>query len=214
MSTPCIPPFTIESRTGDCVLVIGTETVDEYGHKTDGDNDPQGMHGCKHTDTPEWKAHHKRKEVKMKAEETVVVPAPAEAAPTKAIVEVPAAPSAADLSKIAADAGGGSAGLLMAALAVLGGGGAIWKYLNSRDKQKHEERMAEIEQKGKDDQHKQCNVARAALDAKVTELESKLAKIEKKSMSLSMGDFDPEELEDRLKKMEKQMKSLHKTQEE
>jgi uncharacterized protein HemX len=102
---------------------------------------------------------------------------------TVASVGVPAAPSADDLSRIAAQAGGGATGLLMAALAVVGGGGAVWKYLQSKQKAAtkaaelaHEQRMKELElqadnQKRDDDRHGECESARTALSARMESLE-------------------------------------------
>jgi hypothetical protein len=132
------------------------------------------------------------------------IPAPAPptpvAAPQTASVGVPAPPSAADLSKIAADAGGGSVGLLMAALAILGGGGAVWKFLNGRSKQQHEQRMKELElqadnQKRDDDRHTECKAARDEVAAKLAELDAKVSAHYEKATSLQ---FDLRDLQTRL----------------
>ena len=54
-----------------------------------------------------------------------------------------------------------------------------------------------------DDQHKQCNAARVALESKLSVLEAKLNDVQSKSeSSLSLDGFDPEDLEKRLKKIE------------
>jgi uncharacterized protein HemX len=91
-----------------------------------------------------------------------------------------------DLSRIAAQAGGGTTGVLMALIAVVGGGGAVWKYLQSKqkaaakkDELAHEARMKELElqadnQKRDDDKHGECESKRAALAAKVESAESQL----------------------------------------
>jgi uncharacterized protein HemX len=122
----------------------------------------------------------------------VAAVAPAEDAPAAspaaltATVAVPAAPSADDLSRIAAHAGGGATGILMALIAVVGGGGAVWKYLQGREKAKakkdelaHEQRMKELElqadnQKRDDEKHGECKAARDALAMKVESAESQL----------------------------------------
>jgi uncharacterized protein HemX len=104
------------------------------------------------------------------------------------------APSASDLAGIASDAGGGLTGVAVAAIAVLGGGGAVWKFLQNRTKldaekaeQAHQQRMKELElqadnQKRDDDKHKQCNASRVALEAKLAAAEQRLAGAEQ-SMS-------------------------------
>jgi len=169
----------------------GVSLVDENGHPADSD-DPAADR-CNHRDTPEWQqAHaraklHPRKPMKtarreVPMPETIQTPtalaldAPAAPAALTASVGVPAAPSADDLSRIAAQAGGGTTGVLMALLAVLGGGGAVWKYLQGRNKQKHEERMKELElqadnQKRDDDKHGECEAKRTALAGRVESLE-------------------------------------------
>jgi len=106
--------------------------------------------------------------------------------PTTATVGVAPGPSASELAGIASDAGGGLTGVAVAAIAVLGGGGAVWKFLQNRTKldaekaeQAHQQRMKELElqsdnQKRDDDKHKQCNAARMALEAKLTAAEQRL----------------------------------------
>lgn len=113
-------------------------------------------------------------------------PAVPELPKTVASVGVPAVPSADDLSRIAAQAGGGATGVLMALIAVVGGGGAVWKYLQSKQKASakkdelaHEQRMKELElqadnQKRDDEKHGECESKRAALSAKVESTESQL----------------------------------------
>jgi hypothetical protein len=176
----------------------GVSLVDENGHPADSD-DP-AADKCNHRDTPEWQRAHQRaklaprKAVKAAHREApmpfpvsnpVAAVAPADDAPAAspaaltASVGVPAVPSADDLSRIAAQAGGGTTGVLMALIAVVGGGGAVWKYLQGRNKQKHEERMRELDlqadnQKRDDDKHGECESKRAALGAKVESAESQL----------------------------------------
>jgi hypothetical protein len=167
-------------------------SVDEHGHVTDEDAHPTWS--CGHRDTPEWQAAHRvgqtvaraapaaRKKEKVVPQTQQSAPDAAQAAPvpTTASVGVPAVPSADDLSRIAAQAGGGANGIVMAALAILGGGGAAWKYLQSkqkaaakRDELAHEQRMKELDlqrERG-DDQHKACESARVGLSSRIESLE-------------------------------------------
>lgn len=127
------------------------------------------------------KVAHPKKEPPV---EEVQQPAPVAAAPASvATVGVPSVPSADDLSRIAHQAGGGTTGVLMALIAVVGGGGAVWKYLQSkqkaaakRDELAHEQRMKELElqadnQKRDDDRHGECKAARDALVGRIESLE-------------------------------------------
>ena len=168
--------------------------VDENGHPADSD-DP-AADKCNHRDTPEWQAAHQRAKLPVrrkavahkekKMEEQAPAPVALEVPKTIPTVGVPAVPSADDLSRIAANAGGGATGIVMALIAVVGGGGAVWKYLQSKQKASakkdelaHEARMKELElqadnQKRDDDKHGECESKRAALAAKVESAESQL----------------------------------------
>jgi uncharacterized protein HemX len=166
-------------------------SVDEHGHVVDEDAHPAWA--CQHRDTPEWRAAHQRAKlltrrevVKEKKMDPQNPPAEAAAPKTVAAVGVPAVPSADDLSRIAANAGGGATGVLMALIAVVGGGGAVWKFLQSkqkaaakRDELAHEQRMKELElqadnQKRDDEKHGECKASRVALVAKIESAESQL----------------------------------------
>jgi hypothetical protein len=138
------------------------------------------------------KAAHREVPMSFPVSNPVAAVAPADDAPAAspaaltASVGVPAVPSADDLSRIAAQAGGGATGIVMALVAVVGGGGAVWKYLQSKQKASakkdelaHEQRMKELElqadnQKRDDDKHGECESKRAALGAKVESAESQL----------------------------------------
>lgn len=121
----------------------------------------------------------KKEPVVEEIQQPATAPAPV-AIPT---VGVPAVPSADDLSRIAANAGGGMNGILMALIAVVGGGGAVWKYLQSKqkaaakkDELAHEQRMKELDlqsdnQKRDDDKHKECESARVGLSSRVESAE-------------------------------------------
>jgi hypothetical protein len=112
---------------------------------------------------------------------------------------------------------GGDASMITVALAVVGvaGGGAAIKLYQNMVKSKHDQEMKrlEIEEKRsekQDDQHQQCNVARAALEAKVAALTTRIEDLsarKSESPSLDLGDFDPEALEERLKKIEAALKT-------
>lgn len=123
---------------------------------------------------------------------------------------------------------GGSAITVMLALIAVAGGGAGWKFYQSFARQKHEQRMKELEIKEKkielqDDknEHKACEAARAAdrsaLEQKITALEARLVEAEKpkdtpasasSSASASPVElpFDPEELNDRIEQIERALK--------
>jgi uncharacterized protein HemX len=190
--------------------------VDENGHPADSD-DP-AADKCNHRDTPEWKAKHHRATVRVQPKKETPVPAqaaqipeaPATAlpAPQSASVAVPAAPTADDLARVAQGAGGGLNGIVMALIAVAGGGGAIWKYLQSKqkaaakkDELEHEQRMKELDlqQKSNEDQHKACDAAREALAARVAALDERVT-----SLSFNIRDMQSrlQELMDKLDKIQ------------
>lgn len=198
--------------------------VDENGHPADSD-DP-AADKCNHRDTPEWKAKHHRatvqvhpkKERPMSLPHVAVTPdqaapvadAPATAlpAPQSASVAPPAPPTAEDLARVAQGAGGGLNGIVMALIAVAGGGGAIWKYLQSRqkasakkDELEHEQRMKELDlqQKSNEDQHKACDAAREALATRVAALDERVT-----ALSFNIRDLQSrlQELMDKLDKIQ------------
>lgn len=243
-STGCVP-FEAFARAAqlDCELPAGLcftfEQVvkDKHGHTLDGDFDPKGHAGCDHRDTPEWQAEHPIKEKKMskkqheepkheapKHEEAAPVAAMQEVAADKlkAVTEQPAAQTAA--AELSGIIGQDITGMqVVMALVAVGGGGAAWKFYRQRSKEKHEERMAELdahkpekkESKKKDD-HGSCAAARVALEARVAaaeaksaSLEAKLAEMEKKSAkSVEFDGFDPEDAEERIERLEKALKKL------
>lgn len=160
-------------------------------------------------------------------------PAAAQAEEVQAHTEVPAAPSADDISTAAAAAGDNP--LLafgLAALVVLGGGGAMWKSIQKRGEakaeldqkraeQEHELKLKELELKSQGSgpdyttaQPPPCHTvtikqeqAIASLRSELEELRGKVSKVEKKSMSFS-SDFDADEIVERLEKAEKEVKAL------
>ena len=142
-----------------------------------------------------------------------------------ALTEVPGVPLNAteDIKALMPkDGSGGSMITVMLALVAVGGGGAAWKFYQTFAKQKHEQKMKELElqaetqQKQNDDKHEKCAVERVALEAKVSALEARLAEAEKaakdaaaaaEAASKGGGEielpFDADELQDRLAKLEK-----------
>jgi hypothetical protein len=151
------------------------------------------------------------------------LPAPLQgppAAPLAHVTEAPAATTA--VAEIQAllprDGSGGTGVTVLLTLIAVGGGGAAWKFYQSFAKQKHEQRMKELEIKEKkielqDDKgdHKACEAARAAdkvaLEAKIASLEARLADAEKKpAPELPELPFDAEEVEQRIAELEKALK--------
>lgn len=120
------------------------------------------------------------------------------------------------------DGSGGTGVTVLLTLIAVGGGGAAWKFYQSFAKQKHEQRMKELEIKEKkielqDDKndHKACEAARAndraAWEAKVAALEARLADAEKRAAEKPAPElpelpFDPDELQQRLAELEKALK--------
>jgi hypothetical protein len=139
-------------------------------------------------------------------EEAMSEPAPVvEAAP---LTEAPASAAAEVQALLPRDGSVGTGVTVLLTLIAVGGGGAAWKFYTSFAKQKHEQRMKELEIKEKKielqddkDDHKACEAARAAdraaLEAKIEALEAHRA------ASLS---FDPEDLQDRISQIEMVLK--------
>lgn len=163
-------------------------------------------------------------------------PASLDVAPQAHIAQTPpAAQTAAGELAGLVPPGGGSAITVMLALIAVAGGGAGWKFYQSFAKQKHEQRMKELELKEKkielqaeraddkksEQRHEACEAARAAdraalaeartaLEEKLVALEARLAEAEK-AKDAPKGDdvdlpFDPEELNERISQIEKALK--------
>ena len=97
--------------------------------------------------------------------------------------------------------------VLLAVVGVAGGGAAV-KFYRDFAKNKHEQAMKklEIEQQRsekQEDQHSQCNAARAVLEAKVVALEAKVMELGKPREGGLDLDFDADDLKSRLDKLEK-----------
>jgi hypothetical protein len=217
---------------GGLCFTMQQEIRDKHNHILDGDYDPKGANGCDHQDTDEWKAEHMGHKHKhhddAPAEDTVSVTAPPEQGETTTTAApvllagsgLPAMPDASDTTaSVSVDQAvaqvkslapeGASPALMIGGAAVLAVVGGAIKFGPQVLKSRHEARMKELElkqeqQSKEDDKHGQCNVARAALEAKVVALESKIAGLEsKKSDEFGLGDIDFGDLKDRLEKLEK-----------
>jgi hypothetical protein len=210
---------------------VSQTIVDQHGHALDGDHDPLGKDGCEHRDTPEWQAAYRREQKMEQTQEPLVENEPP---PLLASNDPAATPAPAALTEtVGVDSAiqqvktlvpdGTDPGLLIAGAATLAVVGAAVKFgpqvLKSRAEKAERDHELEMERlklerekhEKQEDQHKACAVERAALEAKVVALQSKLdevaAKAEKAgAASLNMGDFDPEDLQDRLAKIEKALK--------
>lgn len=143
------------------------------------------------------------------------------AAPPAHVTEAPAAATTAVAEiqgLLPKDGSSGTGVTVLLTLIAVGGGGAAWKFYQSFAKQKHEQRMKELEIKEKkielqDEKgdHKLCEAARAAdraaLEAKIASLESRLADAEKKpAPELPELPFDPEDLQERIAQIESALK--------
>jgi hypothetical protein len=166
-------------------------------------------------------------EAPLEAEEKAVPLPGSPRAPVvpQAHTEVPAPHAAVgELSAFLPKDAGGATSVLLALLAVAGGG-AGWKFYQSFAKQKHEQRMKELEieatrvekveavqaERADDrDDHKACEVARATdramLEEKIASLEARLVEAEKPKADDIDLPFDPAELNDRIEQIEKALK--------
>lgn len=229
----CLPVSALTSVGRDCSFPVGTcfvlhyDRVDEHGHVVDSD-DPAAFKCLHH---PKEKTMSKTPAAPTAKEDLVdaalahdeaapdadlapdaaeepppPLPAPAPAPLAhKTVVEVPSGPPTAinEVKALVGSDGGSMITVLLAAIGVLGGG-AGWKFYQSFAKQRHEEKMKQLEIEAtrvekveavnaeraadlaeaqraekKDDNHQKCSAERLALESKVTALESRLAEAEK-----------------------------------
>jgi uncharacterized protein HemX len=159
----------------------------------------------------------KRPEVKIEqTEETHAQVPEAPAAPVAQIAIPSPATAAHEVAGLMPAGGANGITVVLAAIAVLGGG-AGWKFYSQWAKQKHEERMAEIERgvRTDDEGKKRCeahaNASQMAVDAvsqRVSALESRVSACESKTakigdgVTLGVGD----DVDERLSKIEKALK--------
>lgn len=210
-TSDCTPPAGFKGFT------LASQIVDEHGHVLDGDWDPMGTKGCKHVDTPEYKAAHRKK--------TGTVKVPKEAPMADAVEEVgyEEAPVVAsvgapegtfDVQALVAKGGTGGTTVALALIGVASSG-AVIKLVKDwmKNRKDIEEKRIELEEKKvekSDEAHSRCAVERMQLTVQISHLEKKLAQVEDAvknagSSSIDLGSFDPEALEDRLAKIEKRL---------
>lgn len=135
------------------------------------------------------------------------LPAPVDESPVAHAesITVEAAPDMADVSAAAdaaASLGGDYAplvGLALAAMAILGGKQA-WSFYKERSERQHELEMTKLKMQAQDPNSRPhpCKNAQLDIDKRFEELENKINKIERKSVSL-----DTEDIEDMMRKVRK-----------
>lgn len=229
----CLPVSALTSVGRDCTIPAGTcftfpyERVDEHGHVVDRD-DPAAFKCLHHPHKEKFMSktpaaptvkedlvdaalaqENTPDDADLPPEEAEEQPPPLPTtAPAplahKSLVEVPSAPPTAigEVKSLVGADGGSIITVLLAAIGVLGGG-AGWKFYQSFAKQRHAERMKQLEieatrvekveavkaeiaaenaearREQKDDNHQKCSAERLALESKVTALEARLADAEK-----------------------------------
>jgi hypothetical protein len=127
------------------------------------------------------------------------------------------APTPDEIVKIAQGADGGTVGVVMALVAVLGGG-AAWKFYSQHSKQRAEIEAKKVEQdyqlsmRRLDLEAQNANASPPPCLAKHAEIEARLSAVESKSASLGLpAGFDADEMSDRLDKIEKALKPAPRT---
>jgi hypothetical protein len=122
------------------------------------------------------------------------------------------APTPDEIVKIAQGADGGTVGVVMALVAVLGGG-AAWKFYSQHSKQKAEIEAKKVEQdyqlsmRRLDLEAQTANASPPPCAAKHAEIEARISAVESKSASLALpAGFDADEMSERIEKIEKALK--------
>jgi hypothetical protein len=122
------------------------------------------------------------------------------------------APTPDEIVKIAQGADGGTVGVVMALVAVLGGG-AAWKFYSQHSKQKAEIEAKKVEQdyqlsmRRLDLEAQTANASPPPCVAKHAEIEARLSAVESKSASFGLpAGFDADEMSERIEKIEKALK--------
>jgi len=122
------------------------------------------------------------------------------------------APTPDEIVKIAQGADGGTVGVVLALVAVLGSG-AAWKFWSQHSKQKaalaekQAEQAHDLAMRRLDLEAQNASVSPPPCLAKHAEIEARLSAIESKSASLALpSGFDADEMSDRLDKIEKALK--------
>jgi uncharacterized protein HemX len=127
------------------------------------------------------------------------------------------APTPDEIVKIAQGADGGTVGVVLALVAVLGGG-AAWRFYSQHSKQKAEiaakrdEQAHELAMRRLDVEAQHANVSPPPCLAKHAEIEARISAIETKSASFGLpAGFDADEMSNRLDKIEKALKPAPRT---
>jgi hypothetical protein len=122
------------------------------------------------------------------------------------------APTPDEIVKIAQGADGGTVGVVMALVAVLGGG-AAWKFYSQHSKQRAEIEAKKVEQdyqlsmRRLDLEAQTANASPPPCLAKHAEIEARISAVESKSASLGLpAGFDADEMNERVEKLEKALK--------
>lgn len=149
----------------------------------------------------------KSREVVMESVSVTPVPEAPPLAPSIASVGIPENALAEVKALVPAGEQASGMTVLLAVVGVAGGGAAV-KFYRDFAKNKHEQAMKklDIEQQRsekQEDQHSQCNAARAVLEAKVVALEAKVVELGKPREDGFDLDFDADDLKSRLDKLEK-----------
>jgi hypothetical protein len=194
-----LTPMTAEQLRG-CLLPEGVVFSFSY-------NEDKIMEPAAHEVLAE--PHAPPAEVSAPSVENVAVPETAVTETAQAI-DPPDAPP--DLIGIAKATGGDSTLTIVLAVLAVVGGAASWKFWNKLSEQKHEQKMKEMDLDAKKaglgaGQPPPCAAKQIETDAKLAEVTTRLAALEKKSASLS-ADFDGEDIERQVKKLQKTVKSL------
>jgi uncharacterized protein HemX len=122
------------------------------------------------------------------------------------------APTPDEIAKIAQGADGGTVGVVLALVAVLGGG-AAWKFYSQHSKQKAEieakkaEQEHEIAMRRLDLEAQNANASPPPCLAAHAQIEARLSAVESKSASFGLpAGFDADEMSERIEKIEKALK--------
>jgi uncharacterized protein HemX len=122
------------------------------------------------------------------------------------------APTPDEIVKIAQGADGGTVGVVLALVAVLGGG-AAWRFYSQHSKQKAEiaakrdEQAHDLAMRRLDLEAQHANASPPPCLAKHAEIEARLSAVESKSASLALpAGFDADEMSERVEKLEKALK--------
>jgi DNA-binding transcriptional MerR regulator len=215
----CLPiSFLFQSQ--DCLVPTGAcfavtfAPVDSRGHVVAGDD---VGHECRHQTPASENVRKKEKVMSEQREPRVVVeessttvtmlPTPGNTNVATTISETIGAPptAVADIKQLIPADGNANGVTVALALVSVAGGGAAFKLYQNMSKNKHEQRMKELDQK--QDGHEQCAAQRLALDAKVQALEARIQELQSRpTPEPELPDVDFDDMRDRLAELEKALK--------